>query len=152
MLEGHPETTPVLPPHSRPREGRGEVPRLHGPRPRAEAPHHRARRRRAEASSTSSRRRASSRARRAPRGPVGIIIVSDPTGDAHERDRAGLGLVARATGDVLETLQLSRGSYLIAERIATDDLTGVLNRGPFFERFATRCARRTATGGRSRSR
>jgi diguanylate cyclase (GGDEF)-like protein/putative nucleotidyltransferase with HDIG domain len=73
---------------------------------------------------------------RAARTAVGLIMVPNPTQNVTSATASGLGLVARATGDVLETLQLSRGSYLMAERVATDGLTGVLNRVPFFERFS----------------
>jgi diguanylate cyclase (GGDEF)-like protein/putative nucleotidyltransferase with HDIG domain len=73
---------------------------------------------------------------KAAKTPVGIILVPNPTEHVTSATATGLGLVARATGDVLETLQLSRGSYLMAARVATDELTGVLNRGPFFERFS----------------
>jgi diguanylate cyclase (GGDEF)-like protein/putative nucleotidyltransferase with HDIG domain len=72
----------------------------------------------------------------AARTAVGLILVPNPTGHVTSATAAALGIVARATGEVLETLQLSRGSYLMAERVATDELTGVLNRGPFFNRFS----------------
>jgi diguanylate cyclase (GGDEF)-like protein/putative nucleotidyltransferase with HDIG domain len=67
---------------------------------------------------------------------VGIVLVPDPTDEVTQGTADSLGVVARAAGDALESLQLARGSYLLSEKIATDALTGVLNRGPFFERFS----------------
>src|SRR5204862_4029364 len=52
---------------------------------------------------------------RAASTPVGVIIASDPAEDVNADTAVALGLLARATGDLLEMLQLARGSYLISE-------------------------------------
>jgi diguanylate cyclase (GGDEF)-like protein len=72
----------------------------------------------------------------AGRASVGVIVAPQPSARVTPEVAESLGLVAQAAGDALEALQLSRGSYLLSERIALDDLTGVLNRAPFFERLA----------------
>ncbi len=68
--------------------------------------------------------------------PVGLVIVPEPGPVLTPAAASTLGLVAGVFGEALESLQLGRRSFLVAERIAVDGLTGLLNRSHFFERLA----------------